>query len=295
VFILNINFLKFLPFEEAKDFVYKLGLKSSQEWNVYCNSGSRPNSIPRNPPSKYKDEWKGWGDWLGTITRAERIFRPFENASLYAQSLGFTTRQQWYNYFKEGRIPADIPGNPDYVYEQNWKGWRDWLGTGRKSPRDRTFRPFHTARAYVQSLGLKNKKEWSTYSKCANSPSDIPSLPPRTYRREWKGWGDWLGTGTIAPQDKDWLRLTFSQKNTHWVDFEEAKRFVHKLGLKNKEQWKAYCKSGKKPDYIPHYPLGAYRSRWKGWNDWLGHAVIKTKFDTFEEARKYARGLKLAS
>ena len=29
-------------------------------------------------------------------------------------------------------------------------------------------------------------------------PQDIPSHPD-TYKDEWKGMGDWLGTGSIAP------------------------------------------------------------------------------------------------
>ena len=42
-------------------------------------------------------------------------------------------------------------------------------------------------------------------------------------------------------------------------DFESAREFVQKLGLKNYEDWKEYCKSGNKPDDIPAAPWNTYR------------------------------------
>ena len=122
-------------------------------------------------------------------------FLPFEEAKDYALSLKLANRKQWLNHCSEGHIPGNIPRNPDYVYKKDWKGSGDWLGTGRPSPKDRTFKPFHQARAYVHNLALKNKEDWYEYSKSRNRPHDIPSLPPRAYKMNWKGWGDWLGTG----------------------------------------------------------------------------------------------------
>ena len=60
------------------------------------------------------------------------------------------------------------------------------------------FRPFVEAREYIHSLKLKNQAEWRAYSKSVNKPADIPATPEKVYRKEWKGMGDWLGTGTIA-------------------------------------------------------------------------------------------------
>jgi hypothetical protein len=51
--------------------------------------------------------------------------------------------------------------------------------------------------------------------------------------------GDWLGTGYIASR----LRK--------FRPFKEAKVYVHSLGLKSKEAYAKYAKSGKKPMDIP--------------------------------------------
>jgi len=40
-------------------------LKSQKEWIDFCKSGKRPSVIPAAPNQKYKDQWKGWADFLG--------------------------------------------------------------------------------------------------------------------------------------------------------------------------------------------------------------------------------------
>jgi hypothetical protein len=45
-------------------------------------------------------------------------------------------------------------------------------------------------------------------------------------------------------------------------DFESAREFVQKLGLKNAKEWQAYATSGNKPDDIPSTPWDVYKE-WK--------------------------------
>jgi hypothetical protein len=129
----------------------------------------------------------------------------------------------------------------------------DWLGTGRIASQNMEFPPFERAREFVRSLNLKNQTEWEKYCKSGKRPKDIPSNPHSTYRKYWKGYGDWLGTGTISPQDIEYR------------PFEEAREFVHSLGLKGTTDWKQYCNSGRKPRDIPSQPRHVYRKYWKGW------------------------------
>ena len=41
-------------------------------------------------------------------------------------------------------------------------------------------------------------------------------------------------------------------------DFKEAREYARILGLKRQYEWKAYCKSGDKPDDIPERPWEIY-------------------------------------
>ena len=69
--------------------------------------------------------------------------------------------------------------------------------------------------------------------------------------------GDWLGTGTIAPQAKKFL------------SFDEAREYVRKLGIKNSTHWRKYKD---RPENIPSKPNVKYKIKgWKGWKDFLGN------------------------
>ena len=163
------------------------------------------------------------------------------------------------DYCKSGKKPADIPANPLQVYNKEWKGFGDWLGTGTIASYNIKFRPYIKAEKFVLSLGLKSRKEWDIYSKSGKKPADIPTGPERVYNKEWKGFGDWLGTGTVANQ------------NRKFRSFEEARMFAQSLGLKSKEDWAKYCSSGQKPADIPQKPYRTYKKDWIWWGDWLGY------------------------
>ena len=57
----------FTSFIKARSFARTLKLKSTKEWYLYSKSGKRPENIPSNPQNNYKNDWKGWPDFLGNI------------------------------------------------------------------------------------------------------------------------------------------------------------------------------------------------------------------------------------
>jgi hypothetical protein len=77
--------LKYLPFEAARKFINRLGLKNEIEWRNYCKSGKKPQDIPANPARQYRKEWKGLGDWLGT----GRVLRILQETPSEARGVGF--------------------------------------------------------------------------------------------------------------------------------------------------------------------------------------------------------------
>jgi hypothetical protein len=276
------------PFADAKDFVQSFKLKDVNEWTKYWKSGKKPRDIPSYPKMTYREQWSGWRDWLGInyISYEKKEHRSFEEARRFVHGLGIKTREDWKYYSKSGKKPLDIPANPNRTYEKDWKGWGDWLGTGTVSSHDREFRPFQEARQFSHKLGLKSSGEWKSYCKSGKKPADIPSNPNLSYEKDWKGMGDWLGTGFIAPQ------------NRIYKSFDEAKKFVHSLGLKSLAEWGKYSKSGKKPSDIPTSPSRPYKEHWKGMGDWLGTGTLSPKdrrYREFEEARIFARSLGLKS
>ena len=238
---------KYRSFFEAREFVHELKLRTGKEWDAYCKAGEKPEDIPKAPWHVYKTRWKNLVDWLGT----ETVYLSFEDSRKFVQILGLKSYSEWKKYCKSGKKPDSIPLGPDSVYKGEWKGWGDFLGTGRKAQFKGPYTPFESAKKYIQSLGLKNQQAWAKYAKGGNRPVDIPAGPASVYKdKGWKGYGDWLGTGRIANQQLEFLPFT------------EAKKLVHSLELKNRAQWRAYLESGKKPSGIPANPGGVYSEYW---------------------------------
>ena len=136
---------RWLPFEEARQWVRSLGLQNQKEWNQWCRSGQREPEIPTNPHVVYRDcGWNGYGDWLGTgrtTWRRTRTWRPFAEARALARDLGLSNSLDWHAWAKSEARPADIPSAPDQAYRSDgWAGWGDFLGTGNIRPRDRSWR-----------------------------------------------------------------------------------------------------------------------------------------------------------
>jgi len=203
--------------------------------------------------------------------------RPFKEARAFARSLGFKSTREWFAYCTSGKKPGDIPSGADrFDANSGWISWPDWLGY------DVERRPFVEARAFVRKLGLTGKDEWYAYCKSGKKPDDIPANPPPVYSADWISWPDWVGTKGIRPLGG-------------WRSFAEARAFARSLGLKSKDEWGTYCKSGKRPDDIPNDPFKVYSADWVRWSDWLGTKFRKDGWRRFKEARAFVRKLELMS
>ena len=304
--------LSWRPFEEAREFVRCLKLKSRAEWNAYCKGqmphlGRLPVDIPTNPNSVYSDQgWTGVGDWLGTGIIAARLrkFRPFIEARAFVRKLKLKGESEWRAFRKGeilylGRLPADIPSNPNTTYaDQGWAGMGDWLGTGTIATNLREYRSFQEARTFAHGLKLKGVSDWYAYCRgemphLEQLPSDIPSAPWHSYDdKGWVGIGDWLGTGNVANKFK------------RFRSFRLARTFARSLNLKSGTEWYGYCKGemphlGRLPADIPTAPRLVYADMgWQGMGDWLGTGVIANQnkeYRSFHKARNFVRKLKLKS
>ncbi|NNM02823.1 MAG: hypothetical protein HKP26_04565 [Nitrosopumilus sp.] len=186
-------------------------------------------------------------------------FRSFKHARDYVQSLQLKNEREWILFCKSNKKPSDIPSVPRQYYTNEWKGLGDWLGTYTIAPQNKKFRTFKKARKFVHSLNLRTYYDWLDFCKSNKKPSDIPSVPRQYYTNEWKGFGDWLGTYTIAPQNKKFR------------SFKQARIFARNLKLKNHLQWVQYSKTPNFPVDIPSTPNRTYQNKgWIGWSDWLG-------------------------
>jgi len=253
---------KFRSFNETKEYAHSLGIKSQREWQKAVSERIIAKNIHKNPARGFGKEWRGWGDFLGTyrIANQEKKFRSFVSARKFIRKLKLKSDTEWQKYCKSGKLPEDIPKTPREVYEDEWEGMGDWIGTGRMANQNRKFRSFNKTKEYVHSLGIKSQREWQKYCKSGKKPLDIPSGPDRTYKKEWSGWGDFLGTEVTAPQ--------IISKN--YLSLKDAKKKARKIKLElfgsrpiTREEWVQAYKDGKIPANIPRYPTQIYGKKRK--------------------------------
>jgi superfamily II DNA or RNA helicase len=288
-------------FEEARDFARKLGLKSHIEWWRWSSGklkdrglGELPPDIPASPERVYSEHWKGWGDWLGHGRQGKWVaYRPFEEARKYARKLNLGSYKEWSalakdrSFANKNRLPDDIPGFPNNVYDE-WIGWWDWLGTPHRRGK---WMSFANAKSLLRTVGIKSKAEFLRWRrgqlkhriKC---PADMPMRPERVYPKEFKGWPDFLGF-------------------TPTMTFDEAKTFVRRAGIKTQIEFREYV-AGRlrrpglpaRPKNLPTNPHRTYSSVWKGYNDFLGTPTPRTVGRTWrslDAAREYVRSQKMES
>lgn len=283
---------KYLSYEDARNIVRSLGLTRQSDWYAYLKSGRLPSNIPSSPSVVYRDSgWVGFGDWLGTGTLAtrRRKYLAFDDAKRFARSLCLSTVAEWYAFTKSGKLPKDVPANPNQVYRRRgWTSFGDWLGNGNVAARARRYLPFPEARAFVRNLNLRTGAEWDDYCKSGKLPPNIPAVPRHAYKgKGWKSMGDWLGTGRLA----NYLR--------EYRPFHEAREFARSLNLGSSSEWFSYCKTKERPHDIPSNPRTVYKGKgWISFGDWLGTGIVATfrqEYLPFIKARAYARRLKLKS
>jgi superfamily II DNA or RNA helicase len=262
----GIERLIYFDFIEARDYVHGLNLGTKKDWKTYVKSTNFNSKLPRDPERFYGSAFHSWADWLGVKPGWKKAWRPYEDAKKFIHSLKLKNEADWRKYIKSGALPADIPKSPSVVY-QEWRGMGDFLGTGNVAPTDREFLTFDEAKKIVRDFNIKNQRELKEFIKSINCPAGFPSNPNSTYKKQWKGLGDFLGTNTISPQD-----MVF-------YSYEEAKRYVIKNKIRNKEE---YYELKRKNPLLPANPRLKFKE-FKNWFDFLGKP--EKEFYGFEELK----------
>ncbi|MDA9596964.1 DEAD/DEAH box helicase family protein [Flavobacteriaceae bacterium] len=278
-----------LPYNEAKSFVQKKKFTGQADFFNYLKGKTRNIAIPSDPPRVYSLDWVSWGDFLGTGTIAtrERKFFDFKEGRKYVRSLNLKSNKEWRWFCSSGRKPNNLPSNPQYSYKKDWISWGDFLGTGVIKAGGIDYLKFSSAREVARSLNLKSTKEWRIYSKSEIKPFNMPANPNIVYKDSWISWGDFLGTNNVHGSKRKYL------------SYDESKKFVAKLKLKNEREWREYFKQNK-PKGIPFSPDIKYKEKWTSYLDWLstGKKFLRRnnrKILDFENAKDLVRSLNIKS
>jgi hypothetical protein len=280
----------FLKYDEAKEYVMKLGFRSKLDWERWCKSGKRPSFIPGNPYNQYLYHgWENWASFLGYRKRCsygESCIANFmeQNKIEYKQQVkleGCKNKNHLpfdIGVYKDGELLAlfEFHGQQHYISVPHWGG--DEI--------------FNRIREH------DNIKEMY----CCKNNILLFVLSYEYFDKLY----DWL-----VGYFEEYLSKYFPNKkyvipantNTNvfksWLSYDEAKDYVQKLNFKGVKEFLEWVKTDKKHPQIPSDPESVYkRFGWTSYSDFLGTGTIATfnrLFLSYEDCKELAQSLKLNS
>jgi superfamily II DNA or RNA helicase len=272
----SLSKFNWMPFEEAREYIRDLKLNSQNDFWNKRREGKINKLIPSSPNIVYiKEGWISYPDFLGYDGLFREILE-YEQAKIVVKKLNLKNSLEW-RLLDKSSLPLNIPKSPSIYYKnQGWISWGDWLGYKGYRSKNTKYLDYNEAIKYIHQLNLKNLNDWNFFCNSKRLPDNIPKNPRSVYLNDgWNGMGDWLGTGRIADQLKEYLT------------FDDAKDFVRKLNLSNQVEWINYVKKNN----IQNIPIRAsqtYENKgWAGWKDFLGTTNYK-KFQPYEKAKEWA-------
>ena len=275
-----------MSFVEARNYARGLKLSSEREWRSFIKVESLPNDLPRNPAHGYSDEWKGWGDFLGT--------NRLNTSDFYAQIWSYdkskehmiiqkiTSQSGFSMYKKSDDFPSEIPRNPALVYGKtgDWISWGHFFNTGRIATNDRVYMSYEKARKWASSLILTSEKDWRLFVKSNPIPHDIPRTPYQVYKDQgWNGFSDFLG---YEGQKRIVRENNFSFYRS------KARKFCKTHSITVSAQWKSAFREGCLPNEINlSSPDRHFSDDWISWGDFLGSETLSGR-DIHKSFKDYA-------
>lgn len=124
-----------------------------------------------------------------------------------------------------------------------------------------------------------------------------PSQNSKPYEKQFKldVFSDFLDESELSNQLQ--IRLWEKLSRFNWLEFEDARKIVQNLKLKNVREWEKIRSS--LPANIPSNPYYVYKdSGWGTWGDWLGNGMVSDwnrKWLSYDEAEKFVHELNFKS
>ncbi|MDA9957249.1 DEAD/DEAH box helicase family protein [Candidatus Pelagibacter sp.] len=205
-------------------------------------------------------------------------YKSYEEAKAFAKKNNIKFERQWRELNRNNKLPKDIPYSVEMVYKSDWINWPSFLNTKNRS-RYINFQSYEKASVFAKSLKISSAMQWRKNSKSEKFPINIP-VNPDNYYKNWKGWGDFLGTKNTATRHKNYKSYSY------------AKKFARKFNFKNQKEWYKHTKSKNFPPEIPKIVDKVYQKKkqWIDWGDFLGTKFVSLqhrKYRSFDEAKKY--------
>lgn len=178
-------------------------------------------------------------------------FISFEEAREIAQSLRIKTIDEWVKIAEE-------------IGEANYRGKLDeYIREYKKiASKNNSVIPSKSWLRKNRFNGLISSmsRHPEKFSHIKQENKKLPLSPPLAYKNEWVSWDQFLGR--------------CNRVSSKFLSYEDARKIISIISPKitNCKEWDKYCKSGKRPDNIPHSPQKIYKDNgWVSWDHWFSN------------------------
>lgn len=254
----NLSRFEWSPFEEAREYVRSLALKSVYEWYEYCKSNDFKESIPKSPAYVYKEKgWRGVGDWIGTDRIASQNIKylSYSDAQKFMFDNNIKTEKQWRVFRKKNNI-ENIPYKIERTYSDDWISAQHFFSTTQFT--------YNEAKNFIKPFNIQSSRDFFKFCKSKHYVINLNKSPHRFYKNKgWEGWKEFLGYE---------LRKTAPKRN--YLSYKKAKSLTNLLGIVSSKDYKAKLRNErfKLESKLPTKPERTYKDcGWTGWKDFLGN------------------------
>ncbi|RAI71902.1 hypothetical protein DOZ80_08700 [Pseudomonas fluorescens] len=227
----------YYTFEEGRDAVIKMGIKSLSQYRVRCKEDSMLPSFPRK---FYGGEYKGFYAFSG---QENLKYASMIEASKAVVLLGCKNVVEYRVQCHQDPL---LPSSPSSFYADEWKGWPFFLNM--ESILKTTVDKYATYDEFVSilsDLGIATSFEYNARYK---EHPKLPSQPHVIYMKDWAGW-----------------REVFSANSGLYSTWQEAKVMVSQCRFTTKAEYLGGCSFDGR---LPRHPDRKYKD-FPGWVTFL--------------------------
>ena len=248
-----------ISYQECKQLAIKNNVKTSREWYKFIKGRTTSLDAPNSPQKKYK-EWISWGDFLETknVANIKKKFLSFSEAKKLIQEKGIK-HNTWSIFDK---LAHNIPSLPYEYYKKDWISWTDWFGNESYE-----LLTYEEAVKFLKPLKCISQRD---YLKKAQEYPCLPKNPYNSFKHQWNGWNEYLGTNNINT----------NYISNNYISYEKAQEYVKKNNITSSSEYKIWFKENKDEmgfligdKYLPSQPSSIYEE-WESWIDFLGISEI---------------------
>lgn len=230
----------YLTFDEARDAVIELGIKT---WPEYKKRYKEDPMLPSSPLSHYGESYRGFKEYSGQSSPDR--YPTMAKASESAVSMEIKGRTDYLARYSHDPL---LPRHPPSYYSDEWKGWAFFLkieiaskaGKGKYG----TYEEFLVA---VRDLNIINLVEYKARYK---EDSKLCAHPEAIYKKNWISWPEVFGVSPYLKRCSTW---------------QEAKAVAAPYRFTSRAEYQDGCSADSR---LPKYPTAKYKD-FPGWNTFL--------------------------